>query len=138
MQFQFSFKHMQVSESLKSYTEGKVKSLVKKFVTKPIEAKITFSVDKHRHEAHLALMGGDGFLVQVDHACSDMYGSVDIVLQKLAAQLKKKKDRLKKHKGNRNIRSMRFADPDSIDYQVAEVDASDIVAFEEARRRRAS
>ena len=63
MQFQFSFKHMQVSESLKSYTEGKVKSLVKKFVTKPIEAKITFSVDKHRHEAHLALMGGDGFLV---------------------------------------------------------------------------
>ena len=137
MQFQFSFKHMQVSESLKSYTEEKVGSLIKKFVNKPIEVKVTFSVDKHRHTAHCDIVGGDGFLVQVEHSCQDMYGSVDQMLDKMAVQLKRKKERLKKHKGNRNIRNLRFADPGTIDYNGAEVDAADIIAFEQARRSKA-
>lgn len=135
MQFQFSFKHMEVSPALKQYTEEKLSALISKFVTKPIEAKVTFAVDHHNHIAQCALAGGDGFSVQVEHTCPDMYGSVDRMLDKLAVQLKRKKEKLKGHKGNRNIKSLKYREPLNIDYNSAEIDAADIIALEEKKRK---
>ena len=135
MQFQFSFKHMPTSTALKEYAEEKIRAQVNKFVTKPIEAHVTFSLDKHLHIAHCSLKGGDGFSLQVEHSCDHMYGSVDKMLSKLFVQLKKKKDKLKGHKGNGSHKRMRFHNPHSIDYHNAEIDAADIIAYEESRRR---
>lgn len=135
MQFQFSFKHMDASPALRQYTEEKVGSLIRKFVTKPIEVQMTFSVSDHRYMASCSLVSGDGFSMQVEHRCNDMYGSVDRLLDKLSVQLKRKKDKLKKHKGTRTHRQLRYTDPDAIDYNNAEIDAADIVAFEQSRRR---
>ena len=134
MQFQFSFKHMETSPALKQYTEDKIKEQIRKFVTKPIEAQITFSVDKHRNTAHCALKAGDGFTVQVEHCCEDMYGSVDRMLSKLFVQLKRKKEKLKGHKGRNNLRNLRRKNPDGIDYNNAEIDAGDIIAWEQRRK----
>lgn len=134
MQYQFSFKHMEVSEALREYTEEKINAQIRKFVTKPIEAHVTFSLDRHLQIAHCALRGGDGFSLQVEHACEDMYGSVDRMISKLFVQLKRKKDKLKGHKGNRNIKSLKYKDPDTIDYNSAEIDASDIIAYEDKRK----
>jgi putative sigma-54 modulation protein len=98
MQFQFSFKHMETSDALTSYAETKIRDKIMKFVTKPIDAHVTFSVDRHNHMAHLSVHGGDGFNLQVEHTCEDMYGSVDRVVDKLEVQLKKHKEKLKNHK----------------------------------------
>lgn len=134
MQFQFSFKRMETSTALKNYTEEKLKTQIRKFVTKPIEAHVTFSVDRHHNIAQCSLKAGDGFKIEVQHSCGDMYGSVDRMLDKLFTQLKRKKDRLKGHKGNRNFKSLKYKDPDTIDYNSAEIDAADIVAWEERRK----
>ncbi|MBF0440917.1 MAG: ribosome-associated translation inhibitor RaiA [Oligoflexales bacterium] len=141
MQFQFSFKHMETSASLQKYTEEKLRSQIEKFVTKPIEAHVTFSVDNHRHIAHCSLTGGDGFSIEVEHSCEDMYGSVDKLLDKLTVQLKKKKEKLKGHQ--RPNRSNRYADKNSgnsseIDYDTVEIDAEDIIKYEKARKRLSS
>ncbi len=135
MQFQFSFKQMENSQALRQYAEEKIGNLIQKFVTKPIEAQVTFSVEKTQHIAQVTLIGGDGFSIQVEHTCEDMYGSVDRLLDKLATKLKRKKEKLKAHKGHRNVRSFHYVDPEAIDFESAEIDAGDIIAYEKARSR---
>ena len=134
MQFQFSFKHMDTSKALQDYAHEKIKAQVEKFVTKPIEVQVTFLVDKHRQHASCSLIGGDGFRMNVEHACEDMYGSVDRVVDKLAAQLKRKKDRLKHHK-TKNSMKKTLVDTSP---REEELDAGDIVKFEQAKRLRVS
>tara|TARA_B100000902_G_C27097473_1_gene807029 strand:+ start:345 stop:740 length:396 start_codon:yes stop_codon:yes gene_type:complete len=127
---------MEVSTAIQEYAEGKLKQLIDKFVTKPIEAHITFSVDRHHHLAHCSLSGGDGFSIEVEHKCGDMYGSVDKIIDKLAGQLKKKKDRLKDHKNKDSIKNMKtVGESDPEDPDMVSIDASDLVKFEEAKRR---
>jgi putative sigma-54 modulation protein len=133
MRFQFSFRHMETSDSLKTYAEGKINQEIQKFATKPVDCHLTFSVDRHNHTAHMSFNGGDGFSFQVDHTCTDMYGSVDHMVTKLETQLRKQKERLKNHKGNGSKRSViNFADRS---YETAEIDAADILLYEAARRK---
>ena len=132
MRFQFSFRHMEASPALQTYAESKLRLQIEKFASKPIEAHLTFSVDKHVHTVHLSLAGGDGFSMQVDHSCGDMYGSMDRVLDKLQAQLKKKKEILKDH--HKQIRGVRLQTSTS-EVEEVEIDASDIIKYERARRR---
>ena len=144
MQFQFSFKHMETSTSLQKYAEDKIKNQIEKFVTKPIEAHVTFSVDNHRHIAHCSLKSGDGFSIEVEHTCEDMYGSVDKLLDKLTAQLKKKKEKLKGHytktqRTQKHIENQyKSTQNEHIDYDNVEIDAEDIIKYEQARKKLAS
>jgi putative sigma-54 modulation protein len=133
MQFQFSFKHMETSKALQEYAQEKIQTQIEKFVTKPIEVQVTFSVDRHWQQAVCTLVGGDGFKVNVEHRCDDMYGSVDRIVDKLATQLKKKKDKLKQHKFKNSLKTLPIVNEDDDE----EVDAQDIAKFEAARRKRA-
>lgn len=131
MQFQFSFKHMETSQPLQNYAEEKIRAKVEKFVTKAIDIQVTFSVDRHLQHALCVLKSGDGFSLNVEHSCGDMYGSVDRMIDKLHAQLKKKKDKLKTHKNKPTVRMMSEANA-----REESIDAGDIVLYEEARRRK--
>lgn len=135
MQFQFSFKHMSSSPSLESYAEAKISEKIAKFVTKPIEAHIFFSVTKHEHHVHLHFKGGDGFTTDVESKSGDMYASVDLMADKLEAQLKKHKEKLKNHKSTKA--SIRLVDgyEAKAGYEDEVVDAGDIIKYETARKR---
>lgn len=144
MQFRFAFKHMETSAALTQYAEEKIAERIKKFVTKPVEAHITFSVDNMKHRAHCTVSGGDGFNLEVEHVCSDMYGSIDHMVDKLTVQLKRQKERLKGHKNRRQLRLLdpmdknyAFQVPKDFDIENEPVDAEDILKFEMARRRMA-
>jgi ribosomal subunit interface protein len=137
MQFQFSFKHMETSQALTTYTETKLRTEIEKFSSKPVDCHISFGVDRHNHTAHCLFNGGDGFTFQVEHTCNDMYGSVDHMVDKLEVQLRRHKEKLKSHKGKRSGKRD-VASLSSNDYENAEIDASDILKFEQARRRAAS
>jgi len=136
MQFRFSFKHMETSDALKHYAEEKVLDKINKFVTKPIEAHVIFAVDRHNHNAQVAITGGDGFNFQVEHTCQDMYGSIDRMVDKLDVKLKKQKERIKEHKGQKAVREL--AELEIMRHSVEDdesIDAADVVKFESARRR---
>lgn len=135
MQFRFAFKHMETSEALENYARSKIQAEVSKFVTKPIEAQVTFQVDKHKQHVLCTLVGGDGFSLNVEHSCQDMYGSVDHMIDKLSTQLKKRKDKLKDHKHPRSRRPFAVMD-EEVEYSTAEIDASDIVKFEATMKRK--
>ena len=136
MQYQFIFKHMESSAALQSYAEEKIDATVRKFVTKPIEVQVTFWVNRHQHHTLCTLLGGDGFKISVEYACLDMYGSVDHLIDRLAAQLKRKKDKLKNHKYRESLKTLSVAPVEVEDDYT--VDATDIIKYEQARRKRAS
>ena len=98
MQVQFAFKHMKSSQALRSYTEDKLLPIISRYVTKPVETRVTFSVDKQRYSASCVLRGGDGFSVQVEHVGDEMYRAVDCMLDKFKTQLKRVKEKLKDHR----------------------------------------
>lgn len=130
MQYLYSFKHMDSSPALQSYCEEKLSDRIRKFVTKPIAAHVTFSVTRHQQTVHLSLDAGDGFGIQVEHTSEDMYASIDQLADKLTAQLKKQKEKLKDHKGNRSRPLTLVAESDT-----DSVDADDILKYEAARQR---
>ncbi len=133
MQFRFSFKHMESSPALQDYAKGKIKVEVDKFVTKPIEAHLTFSLDKHQQHVLCTLTGGDGFMINVEHQCQDMYASVDFMIDKLVTQLQKKKEKLKDHK---HFKTKPVLVDDEDLHEIAEIDADDILKYEQAAMRR--
>ena len=135
MEFQFAFKQMETSEALQDYAEKKIREKIAKFVTKPIEARITFSVRKREHVAHCSLVGGDGFNLEVQHTCEDMYASVDRLIDKLESQLKKHKEKLKEHKFSKEKLRHLTQDEVYLRADVEAVDASDVIESENARRK---
>ena len=105
MQVRFSFKNTQASAALKEYTEEKIIKLINKFVTKPVEAQITFSADRHLKNVHCVVSGGDGFNAQVEASSDDIRTAVDNILDKLQTQLQRQKEKLKDHKARKGIKS---------------------------------
>lgn len=137
MRFQFSFKHMQTSDALIRHAETKIGTEVAKFVTKPVDCHITFSVDRHFHTAHCSFNGGDGYMFQVEHTCNDMYGSVDHMVDKLEVQLRRQKEKIKDHKHRKPVKK-NFVNSMDREFEGAEIDAQDILKYEQARRKAAS
>ncbi|MDD9951119.1 MAG: ribosome-associated translation inhibitor RaiA [Zetaproteobacteria bacterium] len=133
MNCRFSFRHMKASQALMDYAEPKVLEKVQKFSTKPIQARITFSVEGQDHIAHCGLVGGDGFNFQVVSNCNDMYGSVDIMVDKLEKQLRRQKEKLKGHKNNLKLASFAVdLGEERDDPDLVPVDAEDIVKYVKA------
>jgi putative sigma-54 modulation protein len=136
MRFQFAFKHMQTSESLTQHAEKKMRTEIEKFVSKPVDCIVTFSVDRHNHTSHCSFVGGDGYQFQVEHTCEDMYGSIDHMVDKLEVQLRRQKEKLKDHK-HRKPSKRAFNNTSDREFESAEIDALDILKYEQARRRAA-
>ena len=133
MQCRFTFKHMKFSQALADYAETKVLEKVRKYATKPIESHVVFSVEGRDHIAQCNITGGDGFNIQVQAHCQDMYGTVDLLVDRVDVQLRRQKEKLKDHKAQRNLQQIELKlvepldSPDDIP-----VDAEDMVKFDKA------
>lgn len=132
MQFQFLFKHMESSPALSSHAEAKLRDKIQKFVTKPIEAMVTFSVERQTHTVHCSIRAGDGFNIDVDADSPDMYATVDILVDKLESALKRQKEKLKSHKVK--PAQMRIVGAPERNNENS-IDADDILKYERARMK---
>ena len=93
MQVSVTFRGMESTEALKAYTNDKLEH-VKKVVLKPIEAHVILSVEKFRHRAEVTMVANGETLVADDES-TDMYKSIDKVMDKLARQARRSKEKLK-------------------------------------------
>ncbi|MFK7872155.1 MAG: ribosome-associated translation inhibitor RaiA [Oligoflexales bacterium] len=137
MQCHFSFKHMETSSALEQYALGKITNKIKRYATKSAEAWVTFSVDGHEHNVHCRVRGGDGFNCEVKAGCTDMYGSVDLVVDKIEAQLKKQKEKIKSHRSSGKeilLETLSVPAPDAEDSDQVPVDAADVLVLEQKRK----
>lgn len=84
-------RHLDLTDNLKAYAEGKIKKF-KKYVGTITEANVTLSVEKYRHKAEV-LLRVNGIMIQAESITGEMYSSIDEVVEKLQRQIKKYKDK---------------------------------------------
>jgi ribosome hibernation promoting factor len=119
MQTSVTFKNIDPSDHLRSYAQEKLDRL-DKFLDNPAEANVVLRVEKFRHIAEVNIYG-DRLNIIGKEETEDMYSAIDMVLDKLEAQIKKNKEKNREHRGsgkNRHreaaIREM-LAEPEAAD-----------------------
>ena len=93
-------KQMDLTKNLKDYAEDKI-SKFPKYLGNISEATVTLSVQNYRHKAE-ELLKANGSFIQAEITTEEMYSSIDDVVEKLARQIRKFKDKnvsLRKSKG---------------------------------------
>jgi len=95
MNIALTFKNFEPSDHLRRYAERRFAKLGR-FVHKAenVEMTAVLAVDKFRHKADVQL-SGDGISIAAEEQSPDLYATVDMVLDKLEAQLKKHAERMK-------------------------------------------
>lgn len=89
-------RHMDLTKTLKDYTEEKLGKF-EKYINNITEAVVTMSVEKYRHRAEV-LLKVNGLLIQAESITGEMYSSIDEVTDKLERQIKKYKDKIASHR----------------------------------------
>ena len=101
MQTSVRFKNLDPSENLKSFVREKLDRF-DKYLYNPAEANVVLSVEKFRHIAEINITG-DRLSINGREETNDMYSAIDMVLDKLEKQIKKNKQKYRKHRtGSRN------------------------------------
>lgn len=95
MQFSVTFRNFEPTDSLKNYVAEKLDH-VRKVVIKPIEAHVILTVEKFRHRAEVTMVTG-GETLFGEEQTEDMYKSIDKVMDKVARQARRSRDRQKEH-----------------------------------------
>ena len=87
MDISVTFRHMQPTESLRTYAEEKL-SKIKRYLDFPLEAHVVLSVEKFRHIADVTLSVNGTWIKGIEET-DDMYSAIDQVMDKLEKQVKK-------------------------------------------------
>ncbi len=110
MNIAYTFKNFEPSEHLKKYAARRFQKLVR-FVPKADNAElhVNMTVDKFRHKIEVQFIG-DSINTSAVEESQDMYASVDMVLEKLEAQLKKHFEKIKENRRGKNSSSEEFVE----------------------------
>lgn len=96
MDIHLTFRHMEPTEGLKTYTEQKAEKLLK-YLLKPTKLNVVFSLIRFVHHVDLTLFEKQ-HIFKAKGVTNDMYASLDQAMHNLEEQLKRYKDRIKGHK----------------------------------------
>lgn len=101
MHITVTFKQIDPSDALKSYVQKKIDRF-DKMLESPAEANVVLSVEKIRHMAEITLIC-DRLKIHAKEESENMYSSIDILMDKVAVQIKKNKDKMRRHmSGNKD------------------------------------
>lgn len=89
-------RHVKVTPALKRYVEDRIVRL-ERYGAELGAVQVVIGVEKYRHtaEAKLTL---NGIAIQGKASTTEMYASIDLLLDKIARQIAKRKDKLVSHK----------------------------------------
>lgn len=93
MQITITGRKMEVTPPIRKYVEGKV-GKVKRYLNAPITAHMILKVEKNRQIAEVSVQA-NGVTLNGLHESSDLYSSIDSVMDKIERQAKKFKEKLK-------------------------------------------
>ncbi|MDO9082781.1 MAG: ribosome-associated translation inhibitor RaiA [Humidesulfovibrio sp.] len=111
MNISYAFKNFDPSDHLKEYAASRFEKMGK-FIGDTVETdlQINLSVEKFRHKAEV-ILSADNMHISAFEESEDMYSTIDQVLDKLEAQLKRMRER---HKERRRAGTPRAARMDVI------------------------
>lgn len=104
MQTTITFKKIDSSDALKSYVNKKLAKF-DRMLDSPGEAHVVLSVEKIRHIAEITL-NCDRLNIHAREDSESMYSSIDALMDKVSIQIKKHKEKIKRHM-SRNKQSIK-------------------------------
>ena len=102
MQFSLTFRHMDATDALKSYTEERL-GRIKKYFPDPISCNVVLSANRFNHRVDVSLKLHNGFQIAGRETTENMYSTIDLVAAKIERQVRRYKDKLRDHKGREGL-----------------------------------
>ena len=97
MQFSVTFRHMEPTESLKSYARDRMER-VRKYLPDPISCHVVLSTERHLHRVDVTFQLHDGESVAGHESTENMYSSIDLCIAKIERQVRNHKGRLEERR----------------------------------------
>ena len=115
MQVTVTFRHIEPTDSLRQYAEGKLQRL-SKYLHRPMDAHVILSVLKKNHRAEIHLSANGTSLFSEDMT-GDLYSAIDLALDKVERQVKKLSAKRKNHQADHTLPGLRLQvlHPDRVD-----------------------
>ena len=98
MNIAVTFKHIDSSDAIKKYAESKVLKL-EKYLNNILEAHVTLSIERVDHkESGVAQikLSAKNLIVNAEEKSADIYSAIDLLLEKVEAQIKKHKEKMRR------------------------------------------
>lgn len=113
MNLTFAYKNFEASDHLKKYARRRMEKLGRFFGKgAALECDVVMTVDKYRNRCEVN-MAGEGVHINATETAQDMYAAIDLVIDKLESQIKRKISRVKEQR-----RKARNADIDVFTFNV--------------------
>jgi ribosomal subunit interface protein len=106
MQVSVSFRSMEPVAALRTYAKNKISKL-KRFLGHPLEAKVVLAREKHRQRAEVTLTA-HRVPINACGVAQDMFGAIDLVIEKLERQILKEKEKVKRPKLHSGLSRVRW------------------------------
>jgi len=103
MQINITGHHVDVTPALRTYVNDKLQRISRHF-DHLISINVVLTVEKHRNDAE-ATIHAAGKSLFANSSDTDMYAAIDSLVDKLDKQVRRYKDRLRKHQVSRDDRS---------------------------------
>ncbi len=110
MQVSITGRHVDLTDPLKNYVQEKLQHLKHSF-DHVLDVHVVLSVEKFRQRCEISIQT-NGMNIHASHETEDMYASIDGVIDKLNRQLKRYRQKLRKHhadQGQRNAPQVRVS-----------------------------
>ena len=106
MEIAVTFRHIEPTDSLKTYAEEKL-SKIDKYFDFPIEAHVVLEVQKFRRVADVTL-SVNGVMIKAVEETEDMYSAIDQVTDKIEKQVRRyrEKTRTKRTEDRKNEKAL--------------------------------
>lgn len=95
MNYNITGKHLDISEAVHKYVEGKLDGLDVQDVT---SAQVTLRAENHLKIAEATLHLASGKMIHGDGKHEDMYAAIDLLSDVLDKQIRKHKEKLHEHR----------------------------------------
>ena len=93
MQFAVTFRHMEPTEALKSYSRERMER-VRKYLPDPISCHVVLSTERHNHRIDVTFQLHNGLAVSGHEITENMYSSIDLCIAKIERQVRQYKGKL--------------------------------------------
>ncbi len=100
MNISFTFKNFEPSDHLKEYAQKRFEKVGKFISDSEADLQVSLLVDKFHHKADV-ILNADSIHISAYEESEDMYSTIDMVLDKLEAQLRRMREKMKSRKRKR-------------------------------------
>ncbi|GEA14710.1 MAG: putative sigma-54 modulation protein [Moorella sp. (in: firmicutes)] len=105
-------KNFPVTDALKQYIEKRL-GKIQRYLEGVDEVQVNLSVNRDSHVVEVTIPL-NGYLLRGEEATGDMYGSVDLVVEKLEKQIEKYKTKLARKLKNGTIKELPAENPEEV------------------------